>query len=205
MTTILALDISSNTGYSVLQEDRSILTYGNLWNDITVHEFGKYPTCYVVAAESIATKIQRVVVKYKPNIIVIEETNGSSKTSRYTQKFLEFLHCCTLQAIHRLAYSDRVLYINTSTWRKFTGIELTKEQKKQNAKLSKAKSKAGGSLTPAQKKLMGIKGKITKKHIAVAEVNRLYGLGFTQKDNDIAESILLGLAYIAGAPICDGR
>jgi hypothetical protein len=69
----------------------------------------------------------------------------------------------------------------------------------------KAKSKAGGSLTPAEKKALGLKGRVTKKHVAVIEANRRFGLDFKQKDNDIAEAILLGVAYLSGAPICDGK
>jgi hypothetical protein len=202
--TTLALDISSNTGYAVLLDGGSLKTWGNLYNIKPAHDYGKHPWGYLKAAESIADKISSVVVQYNPNVIVIEETNGGSR-SRFTQKLLEYIHCCTLQMLFKLGYENKVYYINTSDWRRATGIELTKEQKKQNTKLSKAKSKAGGTLTPAQKKTLGIKGRITKKHIAVISVNARYGLNFTQKDNDIAEAILLGIAYLGGVKTCEGK
>jgi chromosome segregation ATPase len=47
-------------------------------------------------------------------------------------------------------------------------------------------------------------GKITRKHLAVRKVNELFGLNFNLDKNDIADSILLGMAYLKGAPICDG-
>jgi hypothetical protein len=199
----LALDISTNTGYALLLSDKSVKTWGNIYNSKVVHDFGFHPWGYLKAAQSIADKIYNLALKLNPDTIVIEETNGSR--SRFTQKLLEYIHCCTLRELSKIGYEGKVFYINTSAWRKAVGIELTKEQKKQNTKLSKAKSKAGGSLTPAQKKTLGIVGKITKKHIAVMVVNDMYDLGFKQKDNDIAEAILLGLAYLNGAPLCNGR
>lgn len=199
----LSLDISSNTGWAILNsENKSLKAWGNIWNDKVVHEFGEYPWSYLLAAQSISENIVKLVTQFKPNCIVIEETNKAK--ARYTQKFLEFIHCCVLKELYASSPAS-VFYISTSIWRRQVGIELTKEQKKQNAKLSKAKSKAGGSLTPAQKKDLGIKGKITKKHIAVTEVNRRFGLDFKQKDNDVAEAILLGVAFLDGAPTCDGK
>lgn len=200
---ILALDISSNTGYALFIEGTTLKVWGNLWNDKVVHEFGPYPWSYVKAAESIADKVEAVINKYNPGRVVIEETNKAK--ARYTQKFLEFTHFCVLKRLQSQGYTDLVSYISTSIWRRQVGIELSKEQKKANAKLSKAKSKAGGSLTPAQKKELGVKGRVTKKHIAVQEVNRRFNLDFKQKDNDIAEAILLGVAFIEGAPTCDGK
>lgn len=201
--TILALDISSNTGYALLTEGGSLKAWGNLWNDKVVHEHGEYPWSYVDAAGSIAEKVEAVVNKYNPGRVIIEETNKAK--ARYTQKFLEFTHLSVLKMLRNQGYTGLVTYISTSIWRRQVGIELSKEQKKANAKLSKAKSKAGGSLTPAEKKALGVKGRVTKKHIAVQEVNRRFGLEFKQKDNDVAEAILLGCAYIEGAPHADGK
>jgi len=201
--TILALDISSNTGYALLTEGGSLKSWGNLWNDQVVHEFGEYPWSYVKAAEGIRDRVEFVIRKFNPDRVVIEETNKAK--ARYTQKFLEFTHLSVLKMLQDQGYTGLVTYISTSIWRRQVGIELSKEQKKANAKLSKAKSKAGGSLTPAEKKVLGLKGRVTKKHIAVQEVNRRFGLDFKQKDNDIAEAILLGCAFIEGAPHADGK
>ena len=201
---ILALDISTNTGYALLQSDGAYpVLYGNIWNDEPVHSFGEYPWSYLRAAESIAKKISGLAVQHNPDKIVIEETNKSK--ARYTQKILEFIHCSVLKEFAGTKFEGNIAYISTSIWRRQVGIELTKEQKKANAKLSKAKSKAGGKLTYEQKKTLGLKGKTTKKHVAVISVNERFDLKLKQKDNDIAEAILLGLAYLQGAPICDGK
>ncbi len=201
---VLSLDISTNTGYALLDFERACpLLWGNVWNEEKVDTFGPYPYSYLYAADNLADKICDLVYKHKPDKIVIEETNKGK--SRYTQKILEFIHCCVLHKIAGTGLKNEVFYISTSDWRRAVGIELTKEQKKANAKLSKAKSKAGGKLTPAQKKELGVKGRITKKHVAVIEINKRFNLNFAQKDNDIAEAILLGIAFINGTVLANGK
>ena len=58
--------------------------------------------------------------------------------------------------------------------------------------------------TGVNKKDLGIKGKVTKKHLAVRRANDLFNLTLIQKDNDVADSLLLGTAYFLGAEVCDG-
>ncbi len=201
---VLSLDISTNTGYALLDYERAVpLLWGNVWNEEKVDTFGSYPYSYLAAAQTIASKIEQIVNKHQPDHIIIEETNKGK--NRYTQKILEFIHCSVLNKLNYLPWQTRIVYISTSVWRQKVGIELTKEQKKNNAKLSKAKSKAGGKLTHAQKKELGLAGRTTKKHVAVIEVNKRYGLEFKQKDNDIAEAILIGVAFIEGAEWANGK
>jgi hypothetical protein len=72
--------------------------------------------------------------------------------------------------------------------------------------LKKAKDMASSgkyTLNEAKKK-SGIRGKWNKKMLAVNYVNFMFKLDFKLKDNDIAESICLGLAFLKGAAICDG-
>ena len=201
---VLSLDISTNTGYALLDKERVCpILWGNVWNEEKVDTFGSYPYSYLKAADTIAHKIQRIVERHQPDSIVIEETNKGK--NRYSQKILEFIHCRVLDRLNYLPWQPRIFYISTSVWRQKVGIELTKEQKKANAKLSKAKSKAGGKLTYDQKKALGLKGRTTKKHVAIIEVNRRYNLQLLQKDNDIAEAILLGVAFIEGAALANGK
>ncbi len=201
---VLSLDISTNTGYALLDMERAVpLLWGNVWNDKKVEEYGEYPYSYVDAAKALAQKIFDVAVRHQPDKIVIEETNKGK--NRYTQKILEFIHCTTLGFLRAGGWEGNIYYISTSVWRRQMGIELTKEQKKANAKLSKAKSKAGGKISAKEKKAIGVKGRTTKKHVAVLAVNEKYGLEFIQKDNDIAEAILLGAAFIAGAALANGK
>lgn len=201
---LLSLDISTNTGYALLDMERGIpLLWGNVWNEEKIETFAPYPYSYLFAAEAIAGTIYDIVVRHNPDQIVIEETNKGK--NRYTQKILEFLHCCVLKKFAECTISRNIFYISTSVWRQKVGIELTKEQKKANAKLSKAKSKAGGKLTYDQKKALGLKGRTTKKHVAVEVANARFGLQLLQKDNDIAEAIMLGIAFIEGAALANGK
>ena len=54
------------------------------------------------------------------------------------------------------------------------------------------------------KKQLGIRGKWTKKMLAVNWVNENYGLKLKLVNNDEAEAICLGVAFLRGALLCDG-
>lgn len=193
--TILALDMSTYTGYAVLHRSGtaySVYKYGNISADDDTNS--KYPWTYINKAESMAAKVSTLLTKFKPDVVIIEETNGSK--SRYTQKLLEFIHYSVLLKMR--AAKANVKYINTSDWRKCLGIQMSKADKKSNTKLSKAKRAASKAKEALDKKKLGISGKITKKHLAVRYINSTFNLDFKIKDNDIAEAICLGVAYIKG-------
>jgi hypothetical protein len=198
---VLALDVSTKTGWAVFT-DGKLGEYGLIKNPQKIQEYGKYPWCYLNATEAMAQQLLVLAQKEQPDIIVIEETNGSR--SRYTQKVLEFLHCNLLV---RLAdgFNGRVFYVNSSEWRKTIGMAMSKEDKKANHKLHVEKCLAATVGRKMDKAKLGIKGKITKKHLSVRWVNETYGLDFRIKDNDIADAICLGSAYIKGCSVCDGK
>jgi hypothetical protein len=52
---------------------------------------------------------------------------------------------------------------------------------------------------------LGIKGKVTKKHLSVRWVNETFGFNMKVKDNDICDAVCLGSAYIKGCKVCDGK
>jgi len=205
---ILALDISSRcTGWAVYDGISQTLTdYGAISNYSKCNQ--KYPFNYLERAEYMAKSILQLIVKIRPSTLIIEETNQSK--SRYTQKLLEFVHCLSLYKIN-VVFSGSVYYVNTSTWRNKLNVELTKSSKDNNKKLSKLKqqSKVNGRIDRKRliqlKKQAGIKGKVTKKHVAIDMVNQQFKLNLKQKDNDIAEAILLGLAFCKGVSVCDGK
>lgn len=203
---VLALDISTYTGYAVLERHENtygLWSYGTIFNDQSVLEFGQYPYCYLSAAEAIAFKLRDVVFRLQPDAIVIEETNKAK--ARYTQKILEFIHCCLLKELSKTPYRDRVHYINTSDWRQSLDVYLSKEDKKNNSKLSKAKSKAKKEGVKLDKKSLGIRGRVNKKHVAIRTANEMFGLSLIKKDEDVADAICLGAAYINGVKLCDGK
>jgi 6-pyruvoyl-tetrahydropterin synthase len=199
---ILALDLSTKTGWAVLEAEApyALVDYGRIVvSKGDMSKLYKYPLNYLYTAEAIANEIFSKVAVYLPVTIVFEETNTSR--SRYTQKVLEYIHFACISLMRH----ENLVYVNTSDWRRSTDVFLSKEDKKNNGKLSKAKSKAKKAGIKLDKKAIGIKGRVTKKHAAVKRTNELYGLNLKIGDNDMADAILLGHAYLSGVPICDGE
>lgn len=197
---VLALDVSKRCPGWAYFEDGKPARYGAFPNEKSISEYGNYPWNYLEAAHETAAKLNALVVEFNPDVVVIEETNSAK--ARYTQKTLEFCHALLLQLLQ--IWPIQVVYLNTRDWRKTLQVVLSKEDKKQNAKLSKAKRKAAATGEKLDRKALGIRGRINKKHVAVRWANAEYGLTLKQKDNDIADALALGAAYLRGAPHCDG-
>ena len=201
---VLALDISTKTGWALLEGGPglvpTLLDRGTLTLSRKVQGYGghPYPVSHLLATSDMASDIAGLWVQHRPDTIVIEETNGSK--NRYTQKILEWIHFAVCFHWHRDSRHTPLHYINTSDWRKVVGAVLTKEDKKLNAKVRKLK-KAGDK---AGLKVLGVRGKVGKKHVAVRYVNQTFALNLKMKDNDQADAICLGTAYFLGVPRCDG-
>lgn len=200
---VLALDISTKTGYCVLEgkekEIPLILETGIIENKLRILEHHeKYPYNYLLASFNIVGNIFELLYRVNPDYIVVEETNKSSKASRYSQKILEFIHSIFIHELYNIGYKN-IFYISSSEWRKIVGIIMTKEDKKNNAKINKLK-KEGKS-----KKDSGLKGKVNKKHLAVRKCNELFNLNLKLKQNDIADACLLGTSFFLGASYCNGE
>jgi len=207
MTIRLALDLSSSsTGYALVEKSDkgvAVLGYGTLkLSRTSIDAYGKYPFCYHTAADEMAESVLALARQHQVTEIVIEETNLGK--NRYSQKILEFIHCLVLEKL-KLAHECQVLYLSSSAWRKELKLTLTPEQKKANAKLSAAKKKSAESGVKLDKTALGIKGKVTNKHLALFYVRDRFGLEFLAKDDDIADAICLGTASFGPAVVfCDG-
>jgi hypothetical protein len=204
---ILSLDISTSAGWAILDGPQAkdvlpdIIDSGLVKNPRKVKEHGKYPWSYKKAADWLADELFAVASKnahLKFDAVVIEETNGSK--SRYTQKILEFIHKATLDRFE--GYT--VVYVDTREWRSVLGCLLSKDQKKANQKLSKAKREAEAKGLKVDKKALGIKGKVTKKHVAINWANEHWKLDLKAKDDDIADALCVGTAFLRGATPSDG-
>lgn len=207
---VLALDLSTHAGFALFVGEQGqkpeLVDSGTSHLDRTVHHFGPYPVCYYYAAEQHATDLC-CNLKFKegdhlvyPDLVVIEETNLGR--NRYVQKLLEFLHCHVVGWY--IQNQVPVVYLDSSEWRRNLGLQLSVDQKRQNAKLSRAKRKARDGGQKLDKKSLGIKGKVTWKHLAVAKANEAFGLQLKQKDNDQADALCIGLAWFNKANPCDG-
>ena len=137
----------------------------------------KYPYNVVDGAARVCGIVRELILKLTPlDIIVVENTNKGK--NRHTQRILEFIHRDLLELFRYL--SIPMVYMDTSEWRKIVGLWMSKEDKKNNRDVSAGKKR----------------GRINKKHLAVRMVNEKYGKKLKLKDNDEADAILMGEAFI---------
>lgn len=230
--TVLALDLSTNTGYSVFR-DGELVRSGTLWSEKPVSEYGHYPWSYVLCADSVATRILQLLVQViredNPDIkgdepfstlklpdVVIEETTASR--SNYDQKILEFIHLSVINALSQ-AGIVKFNYVRDGVWKRVVGATQNKDERRHNAQIAREKKRrelrllADTSISPEEKERLSklpvkiggkVKGKLTRKHYAVRAVRDIFGKDLKQKDTNEADAILLGLAFVKGVPICDG-
>jgi hypothetical protein len=219
---ILGLDLATTSGYSLIQGDSGcikpelfqnglivknssikLLEHGAIKLDRPVAAFdGGYPFGYIkattVIAEAIIAKIKESEQKITPqklDLIVIEETNPSR--ARLSQKILEQIHCLLLFLMPE-EYRGRVKYISTSEWRKILNQKYSDADKKNNKTICKARALSRNSGIPLNeaKKALGVRGKVTKKHVSVRFVNEFFGLNLLAKDDDVSDAICLALAAL---------
>lgn len=193
---IVALDISTKTGFAVFS-DSKLIEYGTLFQEKSPLQVGDYPIGFVHFAEKVGDDILTLVRKYESKEVVIEETNASRQN--YSQKILEFIHFAVVKKL--IESGVRVHYVRTGVWRQLTGSNQTSEEKKLNAKIGRIKKKTGKKLAKIDGKVVGKK---TRKHSAIRSFGDHFGIELKRKEEDAAEAALLGLAFLMGAPTCDG-
>ena len=181
---ILSLDISSHTGWAVI-EDNKLLHYGKI--DIQCED-SSWPLGILNWSKEISSKIFDLINNTECDKIIIERANSSR--FRNSQNFLDWVHFDLINTLVDEGYYEKLLYRDSSLWRKLVGIKLTKDQKKQN-KMAKAASKKKQILKVNGKRA----GKVTKKHLAILKCNEVFQTNFKLKENDIAEACLLGYSY----------
>lgn len=229
-TRYLSLDVSTKTGFAVIDTEEAtgehpvatLVEHGVLKLPHKVNDYGEYPWSYINAAREMAKMLTDKVAAAQPDVIVVEETNLGRQ--RYTQKMLEFLHNALLTRLN--AYPETygkltppVFYLSTSKWRSALGLVMSKDDKKNNRLLKVARNAAAAVSTgkvdveakpdakalAAAKKNLGVKGKVTPKHLALRYVNTTFGLNLKVAQNDEADAICLIMAFIAGAEKCTGN
>jgi hypothetical protein len=193
---ILALDVSTKTGWSLLTSEGENFTlgdYGKL-EPITEPDGWPYPNNYVIWAEDCFEEIWKVIDANKPDVLVIEETASGSK-SAYSQKILEWIHFLLANFIKES--NIKVVYMLTEQWRRETGCLMTKEESKHNKKVKTFKEANDTSIARDEngKRI----GRITRKHVNIRRANEVFSKFLKEplrkKDEDTADSLLLGYAY----------
>jgi hypothetical protein len=171
---VLAFDISSKTGFAVI-EDGKLISYGlikpsKIYNPEEIDDINAVRNACKISS-NLMDKIAEVV----PDKVFAEQTNAGR--FRSSQKELEFIHFAFLYDIIKnfQNYIPNLAYVDTSKWRSILQIKLTKEQRKHNKDV----------------KLKTKRGKITPKHLVVTWANEKYGLQLLKKDHDIADAIAI--------------
>lgn len=156
---------------------------------------GSYPISFVDWAETCFSHVLVLIEKYKPSVLVVEETTGGSKTS-HSQKILEWIHFCLAKYIKESKI--RVTYILTGQWRSEVGAKMTKEESKHNKTVKEYKKTHNDTQIAYNEEGKRI-GKITKKHVAIRRANEVFGHFFKEplrkKDEDLADSLMLAYCY----------
>ncbi len=205
---VLVLDISGSTGFAVFDTENPAkpISYGVIKLDTPAKSYAAHPMGYYLAAKALSAKLLSKVVETRPAVVVVEETNGAR--ARFTQKLLEYFHFAFIDAFLQykpdLGEEVGLFYVNTSDWRRVMDVKLTADDKRQNARLSRNKRKARDKGTKLDKKALGIRGRTTIKHVAIRRANELFGLDLIAKDDDIADALLIGAAYLKGVDRCTG-
>lgn len=206
---VLSFDLSTSAGFACLEGEiggplPTILGVGVVANSKIIQEYGEYPYNYLAAAQDISSRLLEKVAEYKPDVVVVEDSQLGK--NRYSQKILEFVHCTLLIGL-RLNFDGPVKYYPPSAWRSALKISMSKDDRKNNSKISKAKKlvAAEGISIHEAKKRLGVKGKVGKKHLSVRYINNLYNLGFkVSTDDDKADAVALSLGFFHGAVPSDG-
>lgn len=167
---ILGLDISTKTGFAVIEDNR-LIEYGLL----KVPVLGEDGLSLVKTAFSLSSEILKVTSRIMPDLIIIEQTNPGRFR---VQKLLEFLHMATIIDMNKSGFYSKVQYMDTSRWRQLISLRLSSDQRKHNKKV----------------KQRAARGKITSKHLSVKWANEKFSMNFKLKDNDICDAICLAFA-----------
>lgn len=192
---VLSIDLSTKTGWaSAISSDSGIALedYGTVPQ---IHQpEGKYPSNYVIWAYEVFEKIKELIVKFRPDVLVIEETSKGSKNAM-SQKILEWTHFLLAQYIKTQELKS--IYVMTEEWRREIGCQMTKEEKKRNKEVREYKKKNKAIVA------YDINGKRTgligRKHVNIRRVSEIFEgqlkTALKRKDEDLADSLGLLACY----------
>lgn len=189
---VLAIDMSTKTGYAVLdvEDGQFTLIEANTLPKESEPE-GDYPINYLDWSDKSFNHIEKIVERFQPDEYVIEETAKGSKNNM-SQKIVEFLHFEL--ALHFRDTDNNTSprrYYLTEEWRRIVGCRMNDQEKKQNAEVRKQRKKGIKVCKDKDGKRIGLIG---KKHVNVRRANEVYDLELILKDEDRADALLLAHA-----------
>jgi Holliday junction resolvasome RuvABC endonuclease subunit len=192
-TKVLALDMSTKTGYAVVSMDETgyeLIESGTLPKESEPE--GDYPVNYLEWSGKCIGHIIKLYEKFLPDELVIEETAKGSKNNM-SQKIVEFVHYELALCLEKGGIMEDLprTYYLTEEWRRICGCKMNDAEKKQNAEVRKQRKKGIKVCKDKDGKRIGIIG---KKHVNVRRANEVYGLDLILKDEDRADALLLAHA-----------
>lgn len=187
---LLSLDLSTTcTGWSVFNiETQELITYGTVKGKTFKDTSTQRAT--LKKLEHMAESLLNIIENYKPHYIVIEEIAGSK--NRIGQKTLDMAHGILWKCIEK--YLDLVYYYDVTGkngWRFDLELKLSEEDKANNKEAKK--------MNPGLSKASQLPV-YNAKDLAARYANAQYNLSLdpqeNQYDNDIADSISMGCAFL---------
>jgi hypothetical protein len=136
----------------------------------------KHPYDFLEYVDAYVEELFCYLKDYEFDMVLLEQTNNGR--NRWTQKLLEWVHYIMCSKLTQSKIP--VKYLDTSEWRNLLGAKLSKSDKKINRFKTRHKER----------------GKITSKHVAIQYAQDKYGLELKLRDNNIADAICLGSAYL---------
>lgn len=192
---VLALDVSTKTGYALIASSDSGMKLENYGTIPQIHQpEGNYPSNYVVWAYDCFNEILGIINISNPDVLVIEETSKGSKNAM-SQKILEFLHFLLAQYIKDKHIKS--VYIMTEQWRREIGCQMSKEEKLRNKEVRTYKKK---NKTVIAYDINGKRtGLVGRKHVNIRRVSEIFAGQLKEplkrKDEDLADGLGLAAAY----------
>jgi hypothetical protein len=194
MSRVLALDMSTKTGWAVVDMDKNgfkLQEAGTLPKESEPE--GNYPVNYIDWSRKCVKHIVSLISKYEPDEFVIEETAKGSKNNM-SQKIVEFIHYEMAYLFEQYDNINKIYnrtYFLTEEWRRICDCKMNDKEKKQNAEVRKQRKKGIKVCKDKEGKRIGLIG---KKHVNVRVANEVYGLDLMLKDEDRADALLLAHA-----------
>ena len=202
---ILSLDVSTKTGWASVVSSDSGMALEDYGTISQIHQpDGDYPSSYVIWAYSCFEEIEKLITKFKPDVLVIEETSKGSKNAM-SQKILEFLHFILAEYI--MEGKIRSVYVMTEQWRREIGCKMNDAEKIRNKEVRTYKKKNKTSIS------YDINGKRTgligRKHVNIRRVSEIFEgqlrKPLKRKDEDLADGLGLAACYHFRRLITNGK
>ena len=199
----IALDISSNTGYAVFDNDK-LIAYDVFTRKVEgfkadIKAFTDlpdiYPYNFMKASQEVARLCHNAYGKYGCSMAVIEHPELGKQ--RLSQRLLEWNNLAVCQRFQEFGIPFK--YLLVADWRKRVQCYLRywPEHQKWNKEVGKAQKIAKKESEKLGRKVMAkidgkVVSKINQKKLSIILANEKYGI--TIKDDNIADAINLGRA-----------